>query len=279
MTSIAQALQQARAQLQTSDTAQLDAEVLMMHVLGKPRSYLHAWPEAQLDTKQLEQFTALVEARSAGQPVAYLTGQREFWSLQLEVSEHTLIPRPDTELLVEQTLALLPADEPLQVLDAGTGSGAIALALAHERPHWQVFASDRSPECLVVACHNAARLGLGNIHFFTGHWCDAVAGQRLDALVSNPPYIAEQDPHLGEGDVRFEPRSALSAGSEGLDDLTQLAAAATRVLKPGGHILLEHGFEQAEAVRILLKDNELSEISSIRDLAGHERVSHARKTA
>ena len=278
MTSIAQALQQAREQLQHSDSAQLDAEVLLMHVLGKPRSHLHAWPEAQLDTGQLNRFTALVEARRKGQPVAYLTGQREFWSLPLEVSEHTLIPRPDTELLVEQTLALLPADKPLQVLDAGTGSGAIALALAHERPHWQIFASDRSPECLVVARHNATRLGLGNIHFFTGHWCDAVADQCLDALVSNPPYIAEQDPHLVEGDVRFEPRSALSAGMDGLDDLEQLAAAAMRVLKPAGRILLEHGFEQAKEVCNLLKDNGLSEISSFRDLAGHERVSHARKT-
>ncbi len=279
MTSIAQALRRASRELHASDTPQLDAEVLLMHVLGKPRSHLHAWPEARIDNTQLEQFVDLVAKRVKGQPVAYLTGQREFWSLQLEVTEHTLIPRPDTELLVEQTLALLPANRPLKILDAGTGSGAIALALAHERPRWQIFASDRSGECLAVARRNATKLGLNNVHFFIGHWCNAIAGQSLDALVSNPPYIAEQDPHLTEGDVRFEPRSALSAGSDGLDDLKQLAAAAAYALKPAGRILLEHGFDQSEAVRKLLKIYGLDEACSIRDLAGHERVSHARKTS
>ena len=277
MTSIVQALFQAAEQLHASDTPQLDAEVLLMHALGKPRSHLHAWPEAQLDSEQLARFETLVTKRAAGQPVAHLTGRREFWSLDLEVTAHTLIPRPDTELLVEQALEQLPADRSLRILDAGTGSGAIALALAHERPHWQVFANDRSPACLKVAHNNAARLGLTNIHFFTGNWCDAIADHSLDALISNPPYIAEQDPHLAEGDVRFEPRSALTAGTDGLDDLNQLAAAASRVLKPAGHILLEHGFDQAEAVYNLLKYNNLIKQNSARDLAGHERVSYARK--
>jgi release factor glutamine methyltransferase len=277
VTSIVQALAHAAEQLHTSDTPQLDAEVLLMHVLSKPRSHLHAWPEAQLDSEQLTRYEALVTRRAEGQPVAHLTGRREFWSLDLEVTTHTLIPRPDTELLVEETLKQLPADRSLHILDAGTGSGAIALALAHERPHWQVFASDRSPACLAVARNNATQLGLTNIHFFTGDWCDSIADQSLDALISNPPYIAEQDPHLVEGDVRFEPRSALTAGADGLDDLCQLATAASRVLKPAGFILLEHGFEQAEAVRNLLKNNELTEQGSARDLAGHERVSYARK--
>lgn len=277
MTSIAQALSQAAEQLHASDTPQLDAEVLLMHVLDKPRSHLHAWPEAQLDSVQLTGFEALVTQRAKGQPVAHLTGRREFWSLDLEVTAHTLIPRPDTELLVEQALERLPADRSLHILDAGTGSGAIALALAHERRHWQVFACDRSPACLAVARNNASRLGLTNIHFFTGNWCDAIADHSLDALISNPPYIAEQDPHLVEGDVRFEPRSALTAGLDGLDDLRQLAAAALRVLKPAGRILLEHGFDQAEAVRNLLKNSNLMEQGSARDLAGHERVSYARK--
>lgn len=277
MTSIAQALRQASEQLQASDSSQLDAEVLLAHTLGKPRSHLHAWPEAQLDPELLSRFEALVTQRVSGKPVAQLTGRREFWSLDLEVTEHTLIPRPDTELLVEQALAILPAGQSLRLLDAGTGSGAIALALAHERPHWQIFASDRSPSCLAVAQRNATRLGLGNIHFFTGDWCDAVADQSLDALISNPPYIAEQDPHLAEGDVRFEPRNALTAGADGLDDLKYLAAAASRVLKPAGHILLEHGFDQANHVRNILKSNKLEEISSTCDLAGHERVSQAKK--
>jgi release factor glutamine methyltransferase len=277
VTSIAQALRQARERLQASDTPQLDAEILLMHVLGKSRSHLHAWPEAQLDDEQLARFETLLAKRAAGQPVAHLTGRREFWSLDLDVTPHPLIPRPDTELLVEQTLARLPAGQSLRILDAGTGSGAIALALAHERPHWQVYANDRSADCLTIARKNAARLGLTNIHFFIGSWCDAIADQSLDALISNPPYIAEQDQHLAEGDVRFEPRSALTAGAEGLDDLKQLAAAASRVLKPTGHILLEHGFEQAKDVRSLLKYSNLIGAGSVRDLAGHERVSYARK--
>ncbi len=276
MTSIAQALLQAVEQLHTSDTPQLDAEVLLTHVLGKPRSHLHAWPEAQLDTEQRSRFEALVVQRASGQPVAHLTGRREFWSLDLEVTAHTLIPRPETELLVEQALERLPTDRSIYILDAGTGSGAIALALAYERRHWQVFASDRSPACLTVARNNATRLELTNIHFFTGNWCDAIADHSLDVLISNPPYIAEQDPHLVEGDVRFEPRSALTAGVSGLDDLRRLAAAASRVLKPGGQILLEHGFDQAEAVRNLLKQYGLIEQGNARDLAGRERVSYAR---
>ncbi|VAW75180.1 Peptide chain release factor N(5)-glutamine methyltransferase [hydrothermal vent metagenome] len=277
MTSIEQALRQAGKQLQNSDSPQLDAEVLLAHVLDKPRSYLHAWPEAQPDTETLSRFKALITQRAAGKPVPHLTGRREFWSLDLEVSEQTLIPRPDTELLVEQALTLLPADQPIRVLDTGTGSGAIALALAHERPHWQIFANDRSPACLVVAHRNAERLGLTNIHFFIGNWCDAIADQSLDALISNPPYIAEQDPHLAEGDVRFEPRRALTAGADGLDDLKYLAEIASRVLKPTGHILLEHGFDQASIVRKLLESNGLNAPGNARDLAGHERVSYATK--
>ncbi|VAW71907.1 Peptide chain release factor N(5)-glutamine methyltransferase [hydrothermal vent metagenome] len=276
MTSIAQALRHASERLHASDTPRLDAEVLLMHVLDKPRSHLHAWPEASLDTEQLTRFDMLITQRVAGQPVAYLTGHREFWSLELNVTAHTLIPRPETELLVEQALLRLPADRSLRILDAGTGSGAIALALAHERPRWQVYANDRSPACLEVARHNAVRLGLTNVHFFTGGWCRAVADQSLDALISNPPYIPEQDHHLSEGDVRFEPRRALTAGVDGLDDLKQLAATASRVLRPGGHILLEHGFDQAKNVISLFINNGLIDAGSARDLAGHERVSHAR---
>ncbi len=279
MTSIEQALLQAAEQLRASDTPQLDAEVLLMHILGKPRSYLHAWPEAQLDTRQLAAFKTLVDQRATGQPVAHLTGKREFWSLDLEVSGHTLIPRPDTELLVEQALKKLSADRPLRILDAGTGSGAIALALANERPHWTVFASDRSLPCLTVARNNATRLKLDNVHFFAGDWCKAIARHSLDALISNPPYIAERDSHLGEGDVRFEPRSALTSGTDGLDDLRRLADEASRTLRPGAHLLLEHGFEQAREVRRLLEINRFTDTGSARDLAGHERVSYARKPA
>jgi len=275
VTSIARALHDAAERLHDSDTPQLDAEVLLVHVLGKPRSHLHAWPEKALDAEQLAQFESLVARRAAGHPVAHLTGHREFWSLQLEITPHTLIPRPDTELLVEQALQQLPCDRPLRVLDAGTGSGAVALALAHERRHWQVLACDRSLACLNVAQRNAARLGLTNVHFLAGNWCDAIADRSLDALISNPPYIAEQDPHLDEGDVRFEPRSALAAGVDGLDELRRLAADATRALKPAGLILLEHGFEQAKSVRNILKEHDFITVGSARDLAGHERASYA----
>ncbi len=277
MTSIAQALQHASEQLHANDTPRLDAEVLLMHVLDKPRSHLHAWPEASLDAEQLTRFDMLITQRVAGQPVAYLTGRREFWSLELNVTAHTLIPRPETELLVEQALLRLPADRSLRILDAGTGSGAIALALAHERPHWQLYANDRSMACLDVARHNAVRLDLTNVHFFTGDWCSAVADQSLDALISNPPYIPERDQHLTEGDVRFEPRRALTAGVDGLDDLKQLAVTASRVLGPAGQILLEHGFDQAENVISFLINNGLIDAGSARDLAGHGRVSYASK--
>jgi len=276
VTSIAQALQQACEQLRASDSPRLDAEVLLTHVLGVPRSHLHAWPEKPLDESRINRFEALVAQRASGRPVAYLTGRREFWSLELEVSPHTLIPRPDTEQLVDYTLSQLPPDAELRLLDAGTGSGAIALALAQERPRWRVFASDRSPACLATARRNAARLDLARVGFLVGHWCDAIADHSLDALVSNPPYIAETDPHLQRGDVRFEPRSALAAGPDGLDELRSLAASAPRVLAPGGLIVLEHGFEQAAKVCKLLEDNGFISIGSARDLAGRERISFAR---
>ncbi len=274
---IAATLRAAAKRLNASDTPELDAEVLLAHVLGKPRSHLHAWPEKTLTAEQRAGFEALLARRASGHPVAHLTGRREFWSLELAVTAHTLIPRPDTEQLVERALRVLDAGRPLRVLDAGTGSGAIALALARERAHWKILANDRSPDCLDVARDNARRLRLCNVSFFAGHWCDAVADDSLDALVSNPPYIAERDPHLDQGDVRFEPRTALISGPDGLDDLRCLTAAAPRVLRPAGILLLEHGFDQAEAVARLLKEQGFLDIRQHRDLAGHIRISEGRK--
>ncbi|WP_297527486.1 peptide chain release factor N(5)-glutamine methyltransferase [Thiohalobacter sp.] len=258
-----------------SDSPGLDAEILLAHVLGRPRSHLHAWPEAELDEAAALRFSALIEHRAAGKPVAHLVGQREFWSLPLEVTPDTLIPRPETELLVEALLERLPAGQPAHILDLGTGSGAIALAVRHERPLWTVTAVERAPAALAVARRNARRLGL-TIDWREGNWFVPVSGERFTAIVSNPPYVAEADPHLDQGDVRHEPRAALAAGPEGLDDLEHIISGAPAHLEPGGWLLLEHGMDQAEAVASLLKSRGFEEIRCLRDLAGLDRVSLGR---
>lgn len=277
MTTIGEALRSALARFAAHDSARLDAEVLLAHVLDKPRSHLHAWPEKPLSGAQATAFEALVARRAAGEPVAHLTGLREFWSLTLEVSPATLIPRPDTELLVEQALAQLPPGQALRVADLGTGSGAVALALAAERPAWTLYAVERSPACLAVAARNAARLELGLGGLLRADWCSAFAASCLDAIVSNPPYVCENDPHLAQGDVRFEPRSALVAGREGLSDIEPLSADAARVLVPGGLLLLEHAPGQTAAIHKLLNRFGYESIVTHRDLAGRERVTGARR--
>jgi len=226
-------LDNATAQLTQHDQARLDAEVLLSYVLGKPRSHLHAWPEKVLDTTQAEDFLALVELRVTGHPVAHLTGRREFWSLELDVSDVTLIPRPETELLVEQALALLPEHATLRIADLGTGSGAIAIALAHERRQWQLLAVDRSINCTRIAQRNAQRLEVANLACLNASWSTALADSSLDAIVSNPPYVAMSDPHLRHGDVRFEPLIALVAGTDGLEAFRSLLDDAPRVLGQG----------------------------------------------
>ncbi|MDF3873211.1 peptide chain release factor N(5)-glutamine methyltransferase, partial [Pseudomonas putida] len=207
--------------------------------------------------------------------VAYILGQQGFWKIDLEVAPHTLIPRPDTELLVETALELQPAS-PAKVLDLGTGTGAIALALASDRPAWQVTAVDRVEEAAALAERNRQRLGLGNAQVRVSHWFDSLAGERFDLIVSNPPYIAAADPHLVAGDVRFEPSSALVAGADGLDDLRVIAAQAPAHLLPGGWLLLEHGYDQAASVRALLAEQGFIEVASRTDLGGHERITLGR---
>ncbi|MDH0143739.1 peptide chain release factor N(5)-glutamine methyltransferase [Aquipseudomonas alcaligenes] len=265
------------AELPASPTARLDAELLLAAVLGKPRSYLRTWPEHEPGAEQLAAFAALLERRRAGEPVAYILGHQGFWSLDLEVAPHTLIPRPDTELLVETALQLAPAT-PQRVLDLGTGSGAIALALASERGGWQVTGVDRIAEAVALAERNRQRLKLNNAEFRQSSWFDGLAGERFDLILSNPPYIAADDRHLGEGDVRFEPLSALVAGVDGLDDIRQIIAQAPRHLQAGGWLLLEHGYDQAEAVRELLAAAGFTAVDSRRDLGGHQRISLGRWT-
>lgn len=263
------------AELPDSPTARLDAELLLAAALGKSRSYLHTWPEKIVSSESALTFSGYLLRRRAGEPVAYILGQQGFWKLDLEVAPHTLIPRPDTELLVETALDLLPAS-PARVLDLGTGSGAIALALASERPAWHVTAVDRVLEAVALAERNRQRLQLENVHVLTSDWFSALADQRFDLIISNPPYIAAGDVHLAQGDVRFEPESALVAGVDGLDDIREIIQAAPQHLNPGGWLMLEHGYDQADAVRQLLSGAGFAQVESRKDLGTHERITLGR---
>jgi release factor glutamine methyltransferase len=269
--SIRQLLEQA-TRLLNSESARLDAEVLLGHVLQQQRSYFHAWPEKLLPLEYRECFRQLLQQRLQGKPVAYLTGKREFWSLPLNVTTDTLIPRPETETLVAQALQRLPAGQGQLIADLGTGSGAIALAIARERPECRIIATDISTAAIAVASGNARQLGIHTVTFLTGNWCEPLAGKPLDMIVSNPPYIAESNPHLNAGDVRFEPRTALAAGPQGMDALTCIAQCATRHLQAGGWLLMEHGYDQGELAKQLLEDTGFIEITDHADDAGQDRV-------
>lgn len=259
-----------------SPTAQLDAELLLAFVLDKSRSYLYTWPDKTVSEQQSAAFMTLFERRQRGEPVAYLLGRQGFWTLDLQVAEHTLIPRADTELLVEAALQLGDAQSALQVLDLGTGTGALALALASERAQWALTGVDRIESAVALAQSNQRQLQLSNVTFLHSHWFSALAEQRYDLIISNPPYIADNDPHLQRGDVRFEPLSALVSGPDGLDDLRLIIAQAPAYLSANGWLLLEHGFDQARAVRELLQQAGFVDVSSRRDLSEHERISLGR---
>lgn len=273
--SIAGLLAQAASRLGT-EAARLEAEILLAACLDKPRSHLFAWPERRVNPGQRERFESLVERRATGEPVAHLLGRREFWSLSLTVTPHTLIPRPETETLVELALEKIPGDRSLRIADLGTGTGAIALAIARERPRCDVIATDISAASLSVAAGNAARLGLGNVRFVQASWCRAFSCA-FDIILSNPPYVAETDPHLGEGDLRFEPRIALAAGPEGMDAFHRIVPEAHAQLRHGGWLLLEHGYDQKDKVVQWMEAEGFRDISDHSDTAGLSRVAVARR--
>lgn len=268
-------LREAICQLQDSESPRRDAEIILEHVTGKGRTFILAFGETTLTDAQRERLDALVARRRRGEPVAHLTGVREFWSLPLFVSPATLIPRPDTECLVEQALARLPAT-PCRILDLGTGTGAIALALATERADCAVTAVDRMPDAVALAMRNAQHLGISNVRVLQSDWFSAVQGQQFDMIVSNPPYIDEQDPHLAQGDVRFEPLTALVAGGSGLADIVHIIDHSRSALAPGGYLLLEHGWQQGADVRSAFLPAGYQNVETCRDYGGNERITLGR---
>lgn len=253
------------------DSPARDVEILLCHCLDKTRTWLYTWPETEVSGETLQHFERLLQRRYQGEPVAYLTGRREFWSLDLAVAPSTLIPRPETETLVEWALELTLPDN-AAVLDLGTGTGAIALALAREKPGWRVNGLDVSADAVQLARDNALANGLERVEFAQSNWFSSVAGAAFNLLVSNPPYVEEGDPHLLQGDVRFEPVSALVAADSGLADLEHIVKLAPDYLDDQGWLLLEHGFEQGLAVRALLTQRGFTAVSTRKDLAGQARI-------
>lgn len=272
---VAELLREASARLPGED-ARFEAEQLLLHVLGVDRAWLFAHATDAVEAEARAHFERLLARRIEGHPLAYLTGRRGFWTLDLEVNVATLIPRPETELLVEQALARLPTDDMVRVADLGTGSGAIALSIASERPLATVMATDLLGPTLAVAVKNAQANGLHNVWFRRGHWHAALGGDRFDMIVSNPPYIAAGDPHLQQGDLRHEPPPALASGADGLDAIREIVAGAPEHLVPGGWLLLEHGWDQGAAIRVLLEQAGFIAVETVQDLEQRDRVTLGR---
>ncbi|WP_428353170.1 peptide chain release factor N(5)-glutamine methyltransferase [Methyloprofundus sp.] len=260
-----------------SDSAELDVEVLLCHVLKKDRSYLRTWPEKALDKIQIDQFTSLLKQRQLGQPIAYITGTREFWSRDFHVDPSVLIPRPDTETLIELCLQLIEHKPDARLIDLGTGSGIIAITLAAECPRLKVTAVDSSLEALHIARKNALLNQTQEIRFLHSNWFEQVANESFDFIVSNPPYIAPDDPHLQQGDVVFEPDCALIADQQGLTDIMHISQQSQRYLKPGGYLVLEHGYNQKQSVHDILQQHQYQNIHCLQDLSGQPRISYAQR--
>ncbi|WP_331351165.1 peptide chain release factor N(5)-glutamine methyltransferase [Cellvibrio sp. UBA7671] len=278
--SIAQCLQLAHELESLSDSARLDIELILCHVLQKNRTYLFTWPDKVLSPEQAETFQIFFNRRKSGEPIAHILGQREFWSLPLAVNNSTLIPRPDTELLVEIVLELFAGDVPQQkrsCLDLGTGTGAIVLAIASEKPDWQLVGVDKSADAVALAEQNRDQLHFSHVQIKQSDWFSAITAQQFDVIVSNPPYIDPQDPHLEQGDVRFEPRSALIADNKGLADIELIIQQSWNFLCEQAWLLLEHGYDQGQAVRELFAARGFVQVETRTDLGGNERVTLGRK--
>ena len=275
---IQQALQQASQCLfESSPSATLDAQVLLCFVLQCNSAHLLAWPEKELSEKQQSHYQKLLQQRQKGIPVAHLTGQREFWSLKFSVNNSTLVPRPETETLVEYILTNFYKEDNLRLLDMGAGTGAIAIAIASEKPGWIIVASDTSEQALKLAQHNSHFHQTDNIAFINSNWFEKIEQNNFDIIVSNPPYIADNDPHLQQGDVRFEPLSALSSGKTGLDDIKHLCSRAKNYLKEDGWLIVEHGYDQKQAVADCFTKNGFTEIEQKQDLSGHTRMTAGKR--
>ena len=260
---------------QLGDPARLEGELLLAHALGQPRTFIHAWPEERVASPTVQLFRNLLQRRRQGEPLAHLTGQREFWSLELNITAATLIPRPETERLVEVALARLPQNG--RLLDLGTGSGAIAIAIAHERPDCRVWASDRSLAALQIAKQNRELHRVSNLQLFCGNWLEPVSNEPFDLIVSNPPYVAADDPNLTHGDLRFEPQQALTPGGDGLAALRTITEKSFDRLKSGGSLILEHGYNQRDKVEQLMTTRGYAEVAAYADYAGLDRIVAAKR--
>lgn len=275
MHSIKSALIEATRTLESSsDSAALDAEILLCLTIDKERSYLRAWPDRQLQPEQTARFWTLLKERQKGTPIAYITGNREFWSRDFHVTSDVLIPRPDTELLIELSLKLIPPDKPVKIIDLGTGSGILAITLAAERPYAHVSATDFSLAALSIAKLNANKHYTNNIQFYQSDWFANVPYTKFNLIVSNPPYIAENDCHLLQGDIRFEPRTALCAAEQGLSDIKIIADTARNWLEPAGHLLIEHGYDQQHQVQAIFENFHYDNVQTVTDLSGQPRVTY-----
>ncbi|MBO1255494.1 peptide chain release factor N(5)-glutamine methyltransferase [Alteromonas sp. 5E99-2] len=253
-----------------------DADYLLCGCLNQSRSYLYTWPDKVLSADEITVFRSMIERRVKGEPVAYILGKKPFWSFSLLTSPDTLIPRPETELLVEAALEKISAEKKLSICDLGTGTGAVALAIASERPNCNVIGVDRISNAVALAKKNAQALSIGNVCFLQSNWFDELAGHKFDVIVSNPPYVEQDSPYLQEGDVRFEPKSALTSGIDGLEDIREIVSRAGEFLSPKGWLMFEHGFSQHQAVANCMKDAGFVDIQAVEDLNLHQRLTIAK---